>query len=152
MSIPTLSQRGETAPASPIRRLAPAAQAARDRGIVVHHLNIGQPDLPTPRQMVDAYRSYDEQVLAYAPSDGYLSYREKLAAYYSALARDNGGAEVGAEDIVVTVGGSEALLFALAAITDSRGRAAHSRAVLHELRRLCAHARRACAARDHASL
>jgi aspartate aminotransferase len=118
MPKPTLSQRGDTAPASPIRRLAPYAQAARDRGITVHHLNIGQPDLPTPKQMIDAYRNYDELVLAYAPSDGFLAYRQKLADHYTELARANGGADLGPEDIVVTVGGSEALLFTMAAIAD----------------------------------
>jgi len=118
MTKPKLSRRGDTAPASPIRKLAPFAQAARERGVVVHQLNIGQPDLPTPRGMIDAYRSYDEQVLAYAPSDGYLVYRQRLATYYSALAHECGGEPIGAEDIVVTVGGSEALMFAMAAIAD----------------------------------
>jgi aspartate aminotransferase len=118
MTKPNLSRRGDTAPASPIRKLAPFAQVARERGIVVHHLNIGQPDLPTPRAMIDAYRNYDERVLAYAPSDGYPSYRQRLAVYYSELARECGGEPVGPEDIVVTVGGSEALLFAMAAVAD----------------------------------
>ena len=111
---PTLSERGKHAPASPIRRLAPFAAAAKARGVTVHHLNIGQPDIETPEGMVAAYRSYDEKVIAYAPSDGFLSYREKLAGYYSELSRD----PVTAEDIVVTVGGSEALMFAIAAVCD----------------------------------
>ena len=115
--MPSLSQRGVDAPASPIRRLAPFAQLARDRGIVVHHLNIGQPDIETPEQMLAAYRSYDERVVAYAPSDGYLDYRVRLAAYYATVI--GGSAEpITADDIVVTVGGSEAILFAVAAIAD----------------------------------
>ena len=118
MTTPKLSRRGDTAPASPIRKLAPFAQAARERGVVVHHLNIGQPDLATPRVMIDAYRNYDEKVLAYAPSDGYLDYRQKLASYYTDLALECGGQPIGPEHIVVTVGGSEALLFAMAAVAD----------------------------------
>ncbi|MBM4376725.1 MAG: pyridoxal phosphate-dependent aminotransferase [Deltaproteobacteria bacterium] len=113
-----LSQRGANAPASPIRRLAPLADAARERGLVVHSLNIGQPDIATPPGMIEAYRRYDERVLAYSPSDGFRPYREKLAAYYTDVSREGGGAPVGAGDIVVTVGGSEALLFAIAATCD----------------------------------
>ena len=71
--MPSLSDRGVTAPASPIRKLAPFADAARARGIVVHHLNIGQPDIATPRGMIEAYQRYDEPVLAYAPSDGFIA-------------------------------------------------------------------------------
>ena len=118
MTIPKLSRRGHDAPASPIRKLAPFANAARARGVTVHHLNIGQPDIPTPDVMLAAYRAYDEPVIAYSPSDGYDWYRDKLAAHYTAIAVEGGGPPVGAEDIVVTVGGSEALLFALAAVCD----------------------------------
>ena len=78
----TLSVRGERSPASPIRRLTPFADEARSRGITVHQLNIGQPDIDTPKGMLDAYRALDDSVIAYAPSDGFLDYREKLAAYY----------------------------------------------------------------------
>lgn len=113
-----LSQRGAQAPASPIRRLAPLAEAARERGRTVLPLNIGQPDIATPAAMIEAYRRYDERVLAYAPSDGYRAYREKLATYYSEVSGEGGGAPVSAADIVVTVGGSEALLFAIAATCD----------------------------------
>ncbi|MSP26786.1 MAG: hypothetical protein EXR75_16915, partial [Myxococcales bacterium] len=91
MSEPHISRRGLTAPASPIRRLAPLADAARARGVTVHHLNIGQPDIATPAGMLAAYRNYDEPVIAYAPSDGYRAYREKLAAHYTELAREGGG-------------------------------------------------------------
>ena len=75
MTSPALSERGRLAPASPIRKLAPFAEAARERGVVVHQLNIGQPDIATPEGMIAAYRSYDEKVLAYAPSDGFRPYR-----------------------------------------------------------------------------
>jgi aspartate aminotransferase len=118
MAPPALSSRGRDAPASPIRKLAPLADAARARGIVVHHLNIGQPDIETPPAMVTAYQRYDEKVLAYAPSDGFRAYRDKLARYYSELAAQGDGEPVGADDIVVTVGGSEAILFAIAAACD----------------------------------
>lgn len=116
--MPRLSKRGVDAPASPIRRLTPFADAARERGLVVHHLNIGQPDIETPRCMIDAYRAFDEKVVAYAPSDGFRDYREGLAAYYSGVSAEGGGEPVSADDIVVTVGGSEALLFAIAAVCD----------------------------------
>lgn len=113
-----LSKRGEDAPASPIRRLTPFADAAKQRGVTVHHLNIGQPDIETPQGMIDAYRAFDEKVVAYAPSDGFRDYREGLAAYYTGVSAEGGGAPVTADDIVVTVGGSEALLFAVAAVCD----------------------------------
>lgn len=114
----SLSQRGALAPASPIRRLTPLGDAARARGLTVHQLNIGQPDIATPPSMIEAYRRYDERVLAYSPSDGYLTYRERLAAYYTEVSSEGGGAPVSASDIVVTVGGSEALMFAIAAVCD----------------------------------
>jgi aspartate aminotransferase len=92
------------------------ARATQDRGITVHALNIGQPDIATPAEMVEAYRSFHDEVLAYAPSDGFVEYRRDLATWYG----DRGGIsrEVEADDIVVTTGGSEALLFAIASVTD----------------------------------
>lgn len=69
-------------PESPIRKLAPLAEAAKERGIHVYHLNIGQPDLPTPRAALDAIRNIDRKVLEYSPSQGYRSYRERLVGYY----------------------------------------------------------------------
>lgn len=116
--MPRLSQRGQEAPASPIRRLTPLAEAAKQRGVTVHHLNIGQPDIETPAGMLDAYRSFDEKVVAYSPSDGFSTYRERLAAYYTAVSAEGGGAPITADQIVVTVGGSEAILFAVAALCD----------------------------------
>lgn len=117
MPTPTLSQRGLNSPPSPIRSLAAKAQGAVDKGVNVLFMNIGQPDIATPREMIDAYHAWDEQVLAYAPSDGYREYREQLAGYYNNLLRESGNS-VTADDIMVTVGGSEALLFTFAAVTD----------------------------------
>ncbi len=111
------SSRGFNAPTSPIRALEAASRAAVESGRTVHFMNIGQPDIATPRGMIDAYRNYDEKVLSYSPSDGYPAYREALASeYYSKVVGSL--APITAEDIVVTVGGSEALLFAIASVTD----------------------------------
>lgn len=119
MTSPKLSQRGLTAPSSPIRRLMPFADEARARGVHVHHLNIGQPDLPTPKTMLDAYRAFDEQTLAYSPSQGLRVYREALAEFYNGLGLDAGGGALTPDQILVTVGGSEALLFIFAAVCDA---------------------------------
>lgn len=108
-----LSTRAAQMPASPIRRLVPFADAARGRGVHVHHLNIGQPDVPTPRGMIEAYQSYDEAVLAYGPSQGLPELRSAIAAYW----RRAGGA-VETEHVSVTFGGSEAAVFALSAVAD----------------------------------
>ncbi|MCA9637948.1 MAG: pyridoxal phosphate-dependent aminotransferase [Myxococcales bacterium] len=116
MPSPGLSRRGAESPASPIRRLMPYAEAARARGVHVHHLNIGQPDLPTVAPMLQAYRSFDHPVVAYAPSEGFLDYRQALAGYYNRLGV--AGDPIRADQILVTVGGSEALLFAIAATCD----------------------------------
>jgi aspartate aminotransferase len=110
--MPTPSERSHRVPASPIRRLVPFANAARARGVHVHHLNIGQPDIETPRPMIEAYRSYDDAVLAYGPSEGLPALREGVAAYF-----DRVGDPVEAHQVFVTTGGSEALAFALAATT-----------------------------------
>jgi len=118
MSSPTLSRRGQTAPASPIRRLTPYADAARARGIHVHHLNIGQPDIPTASPMLAAYRNFNDPVVAYSPSEGYLFYRQALADHYNGHGFGAGGGPILPSQILVTVGGSEALLFAIAAATD----------------------------------
>ena len=94
-------------PESPIRKLAPLAAAAKNRGIKVYHLNIGQPDLPTPKVAIDAIRNIDRKILEYSPSQGYLSYRKKLVDYYAKF-----NINVTPEDIIITCGGSEAVLFA----------------------------------------
>ena len=77
--MPKLSQRADRMPASPIRRLVPYADAARDRGVHVHHLNIGQPDIATPRPMIEAFQNYNEDVLAYGPSLGLPALRQAVA-------------------------------------------------------------------------
>ena len=94
-------------PASPIRKLAPLSDAAKARGIKVYHLNIGQPDLPTPQAAIDAIRNIDRRVLEYSPSAGFRSYREKLIRYYEKF-----NIHLTADDIIITSGGSEAVLFA----------------------------------------
>ena len=97
-------------PASPIRKLAPLADAAKQRGIHVFHLNIGQPDLPTPEVAIEAIRNIDRKVLEYSPSAGYRSYREKLVGYYAKY-----NINLTADDIIITSGGSEAVLFSFLA-------------------------------------
>lgn len=105
--MPTISIRGNEMPASPIRKLAPLADAAKLKGIHVYHLNIGQPDLPTPKAALDAIRNIDRTILEYSPSAGYRSYREKLTGYYKKF-----NINLTADDIIITSGGSEAVLFA----------------------------------------
>lgn len=105
--MPTISIRGNEMPASPIRKLAPLADAAKQKGTHVFHLNIGQPDLPTPQVALDALKNIDRTILEYSPSDGYKHYREKLTHYYKKFNID-----LTAEDIIITTGGSEAVLFA----------------------------------------
>ena len=87
--MPTISIRGSEMPASPIRKLAPLADDAKKRGVHVYHLNIGQPDLPTPKAALDAIRNIDRTVLEYSPSQGYLSYRKMLVEYYSKYDTNN---------------------------------------------------------------
>lgn len=111
--MPKISKRGEVMPASPIRKLVPLANAAKERGIKVYHLNIGQPDIPTPEIGLDAVRNLDRKVLEYSPSEGLMSLRRKLRDYYK---RFNIDVEV--DDIIVTTGGSEAVLFAFMATLD----------------------------------
>ena len=105
--MPVISQRGIEIPSSPIRKLSPLANNAKARGIKVYHLNIGQPDLPTPESALEAVRRVDRKVLEYSPSQGFLSLRKKLAEYYSKYR-----IELSPDDIIVTAGGSEAVLFA----------------------------------------
>lgn len=100
-------------PASPIRRLNPLATKAAERGIKVYRLNIGQPDVPTPPEGLEALKKIDRKVLEYSPSDGLLSLRKKLQQYYKRFNID-----VDVDDIIVTTGGSEAVLFAFMACLD----------------------------------
>ena len=108
-----LSRRAEIMPASPIRRLAPLAAAARKAGRTVHALNIGQPDIPTPRVILDRLRSYDAAYVPYGPSQGLPEFIEALRVYYRSV-----GVELATEEIFVTTAGSEALMFTLGAICD----------------------------------
>jgi aspartate aminotransferase len=108
-----LSQRARLMPASPIRRLAPFAAAARKAGKTIYALNIGQPDVPTPRAILDRLRSYDAAYIPYGPSQGLPEFIEALRVYYHGV-----GLELEASDIFVTTAGSEALLFTLGAICD----------------------------------
>lgn len=105
--MPEISIRGHEMPESPIRKLAPLAAAAKQCGIKVYHLNIGQPDLPTPQVGLDALKHIYRDILEYSPSQRYLSYREKLVDYYKKF-----NINVTADDIIITAGGSEAVLFA----------------------------------------
>ena len=105
--MPKISIRGNEMPSSPIRKLTPLAEDAKKRGIRVYHLNIGQPDLPTPKSALNAIRNIDRTVLEYSPSQGYRSYREKLVGYYKKYDID-----LTPDDIIITSGGSEAVLFA----------------------------------------
>ena len=111
--MPNVSERGTLMPASPIRRLTPLANDAKSRGIKVYHLNIGQPDVPTPQEGLDALKNIDRTVLEYSPSAGLLSLRKKLKEYYHRFNID-----VDVDDIIVTAGGSEAVLFAFMACLD----------------------------------
>ena len=111
--MPQISQRGEIMPASPIRKLVPLANAAKARGVHVYHLNIGQPDVPTPPEAFEALTRLDRKVLEYSPSEGLLSLRQKLEQYYHKF-----NINVDVDDIIVTTGGSEAVLFAFMACLD----------------------------------
>ena len=95
--MPKISNRGEIMPASPIRKLVPLANKAKQKGIKVYHLNIGQPDLPTPEIGLDAARYLDRKILEYSPSEGILSFREKLVEYYAKF-----NIQVNADDIIIS--------------------------------------------------
>jgi aspartate aminotransferase len=109
-----LSERAKQMPASPIRRLAPYADRAKERGVKVYHLNIGQPDIETPVEMLRGYHEFTAKTLAYGPSGGLPSYVRALVEYYRRV-----GISVEPKDILVTTGGSEAILFALQAVADT---------------------------------
>lgn len=112
--MPNISTRGATMPASPIRKLVPFAEAAKRRGKKIYHLNIGQPDIKTPKAALDAVKNADLEVLAYSHSAGFESYRRKLTGYY-----DKFNANVDHNQIIITTGGSEALLFGLMSCLDA---------------------------------
>ncbi|MDR6782999.1 aspartate aminotransferase [Pedobacter africanus] len=106
--MPNISEKGLQMPASPIRKLTPYADQAKKEGKKVYHLNIGQPDIATPEGMLNAIKNIDFNVWAYTPSEGTLNYRSKLAEYYNKL-----GYNITPADILVTVGGSEAITIAM---------------------------------------
>ncbi len=111
--MPSISKKGMRMPASPIRKLVPYAEEAKRKGRKVYHLNIGQPDIPTPDVALDAIRNIDLKVIEYSHSAGFESYRRKLAGYYQAL-----GLDIDYTEIIITTGGSEALLFAFNSCLD----------------------------------
>ena len=113
MSEIKISKRGAMLPASPIRKLIPYADQAKKRGLHVYHLNIGQPDIETPPEFWKAVKDYSQKVLAYGNSQGMADYLEKLAAYYRGYNLD-----INADDIIVTTGGSEAIIFAMTIISN----------------------------------
>lgn len=107
MSELSISKRGELMPQSPIRKLAPLAYAAEDKGVKIYRLNIGQPDLPTPKKALDILKNVDRTTLEYSPSQGYRSLRKALVNYYERYQ-----IKLTDDEIIVTSGGSEAVLFA----------------------------------------
>ena len=108
--MPAISNRGVEIPSSPIRKLAPLSDAAKAKGLKVYHLNIGQPDILTPEVGLTALKNIDRKILEYSPSEGNKSFREKLVGYYNRL-----NINASEDDIIITTGGSEAVLFAFLA-------------------------------------
>ncbi|WP_452222930.1 pyridoxal phosphate-dependent aminotransferase [Lacinutrix chionoecetis] len=111
--MPSISKKGQSMPQSPIRKLVPFAEKAYKQGKTVYHLNIGQPDIKTPQIALDAVKIHSLDILAYTRSEGSDIYRQKIANYYS-----KNDIHVNKDDIIVTTGGSEALLFAFGSIMD----------------------------------
>ena len=109
-----ISQRGQAMPASPIRKLVPYAEAAKKRGTKVYHLNIGQPDIETPKMVLDAVRNSHFKVLEYSHSAGNESYRKKLVEYYKSV-----GININSNQIIITTGGSEAIQFGFMTCLDA---------------------------------
>ena len=111
--MPKISQKGLQMPESPIRKLVPFAEAAEAEGKSIYYLNIGQPDIPTPQKALDAVKNNDLNILSYSPSSGFDSYKTKLAKYYN-----QNGIDISKDQLIVSTGGSEALMFAMGSITD----------------------------------
>lgn len=111
--MPSISKKGNSMPESPIRKLVPYAEKAKKGGVKVYHLNIGQPDIYTPKVALDAVKNNDLKVIEYSRSEGSEEYRSKLANYYK-----KHNIDVNHDDIIITTGGSEALLFSLGSIAD----------------------------------
>ncbi|WP_276978848.1 pyridoxal phosphate-dependent aminotransferase [Flavobacterium filum] len=112
--MPKISKKGQQMPESPIRKLVPYAEGAKKRGVKVYHLNIGQPDIKTPEVAINAVKNVDIKVLEYSHSAGFESYRKKLAESYQKI-----NLPINTEDIIITTGGSEALLFAMGSTMDT---------------------------------
>ncbi len=108
-----ISERGKRMPPSPIRKLAPLADEAKKRGIHIYHLNIGQPDIPTPKEFFDAIKRFKEPVLSYGPSGGIVELRLAIVDYFAFY-----GIEIDLDNVWITTGGSEALLFTFLAVAD----------------------------------
>jgi aspartate aminotransferase len=109
-----ISHRGQTIQPSPIRKLKPYADKAKEKGIHVYHLNIGQPDIPTPQPVLDAFHNFEEEVLSYGPAQGFLELRQAIGDYFA-----NYQIPINAENVLITIGGSEAIHFSFSAIADS---------------------------------
>jgi aspartate aminotransferase len=108
-----ISKRGQEIQPSPIRKLKPYADKAQERGIHVYFLNIGQPDIPTPQPIMDAFHNYDEKVLSYGPAQGFLELRQAIADYFNSYS-----IPIDSENVVITIGGSEAIHFSFSAVAD----------------------------------
>ncbi len=107
-AMPKISERGANMPASPIRKLVPFADAAKKRGTKIYHLNIGQPDIKTPKEALNAVAESQLEIIAYSPSEGFEWYRKKIAEYYTRV-----GVDIDASEIIVTSGASEAINFVM---------------------------------------
>lgn len=114
ITMPKISKKGQQMPESPIRKLVPYSEIAKKRGTKVYHLNIGQPDIKTPEVAMNAIKNIDIEVLEYSHSAGFESYRRKLSDYYQ-----KHNLPINSEDIIITTGGSEALLFAMGSTMDT---------------------------------
>jgi aspartate aminotransferase len=108
-----ISKRAKFMPSSPIRKLVPYAEQAKKNGIEVFHLNIGQPDIETPKELFDAIKNFKDKVLKYGPSQGFLSLREAIVDYFKRY-----NIELSTDEICITTGGSEAILFAMNVVCD----------------------------------
>lgn len=108
-----ISKRGREIQPSPIRKLKPYADKAQEQGIHVYFLNIGQPDIPTPQPVLEAFRSYDEKVLSYGPAQGFLELRQAIADYFASYS-----IPLGPDNVIITLGGSEAIHFSFSVVAD----------------------------------
>jgi len=108
-----ISKRGQEIQPSPIRKLKPYADRAQEQGIHVYFLNIGQPDIPTPQPVLEAFRDYDEKVLSYGPAQGFLELREAIADYFNFY-----NIHLNSENVIITIGGSEAIHFSFCVVAD----------------------------------